>query len=641
VYTREDFEKIGIDTSKIRNGKGICPKCGMDRKNKRDPSLYVNFNDGVYKCFNHPCDFKGSVSYKKKEFVKKEYQKPIPRLQKVSDDIIKWFEGRKISNYTLLRLNITQSVENFNGVKKKTICFNYYKNEKLVNIKFRSKDKNFKLIGGAELCLYNIDAAKDVKELLICEGEIDCATCLECKIYNAVSVPNGASGNSAKLEYIDNCWQEIEHIEKFIIAVDDDTAGNALKEALSFRLGVDKCWFITYPNNLVVPDQNAPNGLRKCKDLNEVHVWLGEESVINTIKSAKQLPIVGAYQVMDVADEMIDIFQKGLTQGSTTQYGEIDQMFKWKKKEQNLFSGYGNAGKTSFVLHLMLVKSMYDGWKWGIFSPENFPATDFFIDLVEMYVGKHVDDRRGMKMTESEYVEAMEFLQDHFIYVYPPDIQDISTIHDIFRRLHLQHGLDGVLIDPFNQLDNLFEGNSRDDQILSVILKETKRFALMNNLSYNIIAHPKNVMPDKEGKRPDVEVWHLAGGAMWNNKMDNIVMLDRPEWYKDKTSTYTTVKTHKIKRRRTGGKAGGLVEFDYLYNQSRYCVRGTDKMILDIKRSEEYKADKDFYLNELRRTETMGILGTPTVNTFLYEDKTQGNFFDEAELDNLDDFEGF
>ena len=28
MFSKEDFEKVGIDTSKIRNGKGICPKCG-------------------------------------------------------------------------------------------------------------------------------------------------------------------------------------------------------------------------------------------------------------------------------------------------------------------------------------------------------------------------------------------------------------------------------------------------------------------------------------------------------------------------------------------------------------------------------------------------------------------------------------
>jgi len=641
VYTKDDFEKVGIDTSKIRNGKGICPKCGNDRKNMRDPSLYVNLNDGVYKCFNHPCDFKGSVSYKKKEIVKKEYNKPLPRLQKVSDNVVKWFEGRKISNYTLLRLKISESVENFGGTKKKAICFNYYKNDKLVNIKFRSKDKGFKLIGGAELCLYNIDAAKDEKELIWVEGEIDAASCIESKIYNVVSVPNGAAGNNARLDYIDNSWQEIEHIEKHIIAVDDDEAGRALKDALSFRLGVDKCWFVKYPEDKIIPDEKVKGGFRTCKDLNEVLVYFNSDKVKEVIESAQQLPIVGAYQVMDVADDLLEVFQKGLTQGNTTFYGELDKLFKWKKKELNLWVGYGNFGKTTFVLHLMIIMSMYCDWKWAIFSPENFPASDFFIDLIEMYVGKHVDDRRGNKMTEEEYVGAMEFLQDHIIYVYPSDVQDITTIHDIFRKLHLKHGLDGVVIDPFNQLDNLFEGNNRDDQILSIMLKESKRFALMNNLSYNIIAHPRNVLPDKEGKRPDVDVWHLAGGAMWNNKIDNIMAVDRPEWWRDKTSTLTKLRSLKIKRRRTGGKAGGECDFDYLPNQSRYCLIDNDKIVIDPKRADEFKADKDFYLNELRRVETMGLKKPLIDDSYIIEAKSQGNFFDDVEIINLNDFEGF
>lgn len=609
MFSKEDFEKVGIDTSKIRNGKGICPKCGSDRKNKRDPSLYVNYNDGVYKCFNHPCEFKGSVAYKKKEYQKKEYQKPIPRLQKVSDEVAKYFEERKISNNTLLRFNITESNEFFGSGHKKAICFNYMKDGKLVNIKFRTRQKEFKLIGGAELCLYNIDVAKDEKELVIVEGEIDCLTCHECTIYNTVSVPNGASGNNSRLEYIDNCWELLEPIEKFIIAVDDDEAGRSLREALSFRLGVDKCWFITYPANLVVPDTKAEGGFRKCKDLNEVHIYLGDEEVKKVVQSAEQLPIVGAFKILDVSDELWEIYNSGQTQGQTTQYRELDVAFKWKKKELNLWAGYGNYGKTTMFLHLAMIKSMYDDWKWAIFSPENFPASDFFIDLIEMYVGKSVDERFGAlnKMSAQEFAEAQEFIQDHIIYVYPPDVQNIEAVHAIFKKLHLKHGLDGVVIDPFNQLDDLFSGTSRDDQILSIMLKEMKRFALMNNLSYNVIAHPKNVMPDKDGKRPDVEVWHLAGGAMWNNKMDNILTVERPEWWQNKKSAWTRIKTHKIKRRRTGGTAGEEIDFDYLPRRSSFSIRNSDKLILDLKRAEDYRADKDFYINELHRFETMGL----------------------------------
>lgn len=641
MFTREDFEKVGIDTSKIRNGKGVCPKCGTDRKNKRDLSLYVNYNDGVYKCFNHPCDFKGSVAFKKRDFVKKEFIKPVGRLQKVSDGVVRWFEERRISNNTLLRFGITESAENFGGERKKAICFNYFKDGKLVNIKFRSRDKQFKLVGGAELCLYNIDALDGESEAVIVEGELDNMAVYESGIYNCVSVPNGAQGNNSRLEYIDNSWEKLEKIEKFIIAVDDDEAGRSLKEALMHRLGVDNCWFIKYPPDIVVPDEKADGGMRTCKDLNEVLIYLGKEKVKQVINSAEQLPIVGAFQIMDVADELIDIYQKGQTQGDTTQYGELDRAFKWKKKELNLWAGYGNYGKTSMFLHLAMIKSMYDGWKWAIFSPENFPASDFFVDLIEMFVGKQIDDRYNNKMSEEEYAEAIEFIQDHIIYVYPPDVQNIGTVHDTFKKLHRKHGLDGVVIDPFNQLDDLFEGNNRDDQILSVMLKEMKRFALMNNLSYNVIAHPKNVMPDKEGKRPPVEVWHLAGGAMWNNKMDNILTVERPEWWRDKSSNWTQIRTHKIKRRRTGGQAGHEVDFTYLSSQSNFCLRESDKLILDKKRAEDYRADKDFYINELRRVEKMGLQKGVDIVNDVSDDFQQGNLPLNDGFQPLDGFEGF
>ena len=162
-----------------------------------------------------------------------------------------------------------------------------------------------------------------------------------------------------------------------------------------------------------------------------------------------------------------------------------------------------------------------------------------------------------------------------------------------------------------------------------------KRFALMNNLSYNVIAHPKNVMPDKDGKRPDVEVWHLAGGAMWNNKMDNIITVERPDWWQNKKSAWTRIKTHKIKRRRTGGMAGEEIDFMYLPKKASFCLKDTNKEILDLRRAEHYRADKDFYLNELRRFETMGLKGGIT-----YADDTEKPIT-KIKFDNGTDFEEY
>jgi len=583
AYSPYNWDKVGIDISKVQNGKAFCPKCHHERKNKRDRSLYVNLQSGIYKCFHSSCDFKGCVVDKPQYTKKRDFSAPPPRLQKVSDNVVKWFEDRKISNNTLLRMKITESVERFGSGQKKAICFNYYRDEKLINIKFRSKDKDFKMSPNAELIPYNIDASKNETELVWVEGELDCLACIESGVFNVVSVPNGASGLSPKLEYIDNCWQDIEHIEKHIIAVDNDEAGLKLKDALSYRFGIEKCWFIKYPHDAVIDDKGE---IRSCKDLNEVLIHFGKDKVKDAIKNAEQPPLSGVYYASDLAENIFEIFANNRVVGETTHYPEFDKIFKWKRGEINLWFGYGNYGKTQVVLDKFLVKSMYEDWRWAVFCPENFPATDFYIDLIEMYTGKHIDNRMGNKMTADELHEAIEFMTDHFIYVYPDEAQDLETIHILFRSLILRHGIDGVLIDPWNQLDHIID--NREDLYLSKALKDIKKFCLINNITYNIIAHPKTVAPNKDGQLPKIEVFHIAGGQMWRNKIDNILGVGRPNWGNDNLSTLTRIETHKIKRRRTGGSIGEC-DFDYLLSQSRYCETLTQKVVCDQKRAAEYK----------------------------------------------------
>jgi hypothetical protein len=51
---------IHVDEGKGGNQKTKCPKCSHIRKNKTDPCLSVNTDDGIYFC--HHCSWKGSIS---------------------------------------------------------------------------------------------------------------------------------------------------------------------------------------------------------------------------------------------------------------------------------------------------------------------------------------------------------------------------------------------------------------------------------------------------------------------------------------------------------------------------------------------------------------------------------------------------
>jgi twinkle protein len=129
----------------------------------------------------------------------------------------------------------------------------------------------------------------------------------------------------------------------------------------------------------------------------------------------------------------------------------------------------------------------------------------------------------------------------------------------------LKKGVDGVLLDPFNQLDKIQKAFERDDQYLSGVLKDIKRFALLNAVSYNIITHPNKPKYNEDKSLPVVDMYDLNGGAMWGNKSDQIVSYYRPNFHINKNDSAVQIHIQKLKRKRTGGKLGS---FDLRLNWS-------------------------------------------------------------------------
>jgi hypothetical protein len=119
------------------------------------------------------------------------------------------------------------------------------------------------------------------------------------------------------------------------------------------------------------------------------------------------------------------------------------------------------------------------------------------------------------------------------------------------------------LIDPFNQLDHIQKPYQREDQYLSETLKDIKRFALLNCVSYNIVAHPVKQQRNADKSLPPVDLYDISGGSMWANKSDNVISYYRPNHHENKSSPEVKIFIQKIKRIRTGGKCG---QFDLTMN---------------------------------------------------------------------------
>lgn len=505
-----NWDKQGIDPSKVVGGKTFCPKCSHTRKNKRDRSLSVDLKTGMFNCHYNQCDFRGCAMEVKKE--RKEYTKPVARLEKVSKKTIEFFESRRITNDTLLRLQITEATEWMPQFDKEvpSICFNYYRAGNLVNIKFRGPQKSFKMAKDAELIFYNLDSIDGEEEIFIVEGEIDCLTLHECGIYPVVSVPNGASMGNQKLEYLDNCWQQFEQAKKIVLAIDNDAAGMALREELARRLGKERCYQISYPED--------------CKDVNEVLIRFGKEEVLKTLASKRQWPIEGIITMDEMYDTICNWYEKGYPSGDRSEIPGFDDLLTFAPKQLTTITGIPSHGKDEFTNWILASLASKRGWKIADCGFEEEPAQTV-TKLIEKIAGKSFGFRvnEDHRITVEDFERGVYFVDQHFYFYNTETVEcDIDSLLEIAEQLVRRHGINALRLNPWNWIDANRPGSMSETEWTSVVLSKIIRFARRCGVHVFLIAHTTKMQKDKESKKYMVpNLYDISGSAHFYNKSHN------------------------------------------------------------------------------------------------------------------------
>lgn len=537
-----NWEKYGIDVSKVTGGKGYCPKCHESRKHKRDRSLSVDKETGAFNC--HNCGFRGYAVDVERQ--KKEFTKPVARLEKLSVKAIQWFEkDRGISNNTLLRLKITEAKEYMSQHEKEVtaICFNYYREDQLVNIKFRGPQKSFKLTKDAELIFYNLDAIKGEETAIIVEGEIDCLTLHECGIYNVVSVPNGASKGSMKLEYLDNCWQDFEGKTKIILATDGDDAGMTLRDELARRLGKERCYTVAYPEG--------------CKDSNEVLLKLGRDQIKEMIERAKEWPLEGIVTMDEMFDTIQGWYDHGYPKGAKAGILGFDKLLTFAPRQVTTVTGIPGHGKDEFTNLILARTAVNCGWKWADAGFEEEPEQTV-TKLAEKIIGKSFDFRKekAHRLSHEEFAYCVGLIDQHFFFYKTEEIEtDIDTLLGIADQLVLKHGIRGLRLNPWNWIEN--NTGIEGTEYVSVVYSKIIKWARKRDVHVFVIAHTTKIGKDKNGKFEVPNLYNVSGSAHFYNKTHNGITV-----YLDVYTGLTTVYVQKVKQSWLGQKGFVTYRFD-------------------------------------------------------------------------------
>lgn len=281
----------------------------------------------------------------------------------------------------------------------------------------------------------------------------------------------------------------------------------------------------------------------------------------------------------DVKGDALAIYENGYEKVAGVGIDELDAHFKMKRQEIVLLSGIGNYGKTTFWLWFKLMRVIKYGEKFAFFSPENNPASEFYHDLTEILLGCDCTPYNPQRPQRPVYEAAYDFVSKHIFYVYPKEIAPTPEyVKERFLELIIKEKVDGCTIDPFNQLANDYgKAGMRSDKYLETFLSDCSRFAQTNNAFFDIIAHPKLLRKDPDGNYPCPDIFDIADGAMWNNKMDDLLIYHRPNHQKDPNSSICELHSKKIRRQKTVGKKG-IVEFEFYRKHRRYYFGGADPM---------------------------------------------------------------
>ena len=512
--------------------EGICPLCSHTRqpKNQKAKCAMYDWDRGLGTCMN--CNEVFQLhTFKRKSDSLKEYTKPEWKNNtSLSDNAIKWFESRGISQKTLVKMKITEGKEFMpqTGKNENTIQFNYFINNELINIKYRDGRKNFKLVKGAEKVFYNIDRTIGHDYIVIVEGEMDALSFVESGIEPVVSVPNGATINNTNLDYLDSCIDYFETKEKIILAVDADEAGLALKQELIRRLGAERCFTVEF-------------GVHK--DANEFLMENGRSNLASVITKAKPVPIENVVTLKDINEELEEFIYEGFKPGYQIGLNNFDSIFSTYTGQFITVTGVPSSGKSDFVDRMVVGYYLKYGWKTAFASPENKPTFLHTHKLIRKIGGwmPNKDD-----IGTERWNNVISKVNDNFYFI-ENERYDLDAVLSKGAELVKRKGIKCLVVDPYNKVKMQGASAMSIPDATMEYLTRIEAFAKKYDVLVIIVAHPTKMYKKEDGTIDEPTMYSIKGGGEWYDASYHGLLVHRN--YEQKT---VKVKVLKVKFQNLG-----------------------------------------------------------------------------------------
>lgn len=309
----------------------------------------------------------------------------------------------------------------------------------------------------------------------------------------------------------------VKRLSKVVLAFADNEPGHRIEEELARRIGADRCWRIRWKE-------------LSYAQAHELARAEGSNTLAGAIENATAFPVAGLHELHDVEDELEVLYEFGLQPGCSTDWPSVDQHYTVVPGQWTLVTGIPSHGKSTWMDALLVNLAKRHGWKFGLFSPENQPIVRHYASLMEKYVGAPFSEGPTPRITPSQKDEAKRWLNQHFKVILPDEDAGAWTLDHVLglaKMLVYRHGIRGLVIDPWNELDNSRPGGMSETEFISLCLTKIRRFARLHRVHVWVVAHPTKMQPKDDGYYPVPTPYDVSGGAHWRNKADNSICIYR------------------------------------------------------------------------------------------------------------------
>lgn len=276
------------------------------------------------------------------------------------------------------------------------------------------------------------------------------------------------------------------------------------------------------------------------------------------------------YTMEDTIEKQLHNLRNGLEKGTTTHIPDVDNCWRWRLGEANIWTGYQNEGKSQWLRYLCLIKALVEGWKFVFSAPEDFPAEEFYDDIIHTVCGQTTDKDNPNCVSEAKYKRAYNLLKPFFYFVYvPPPDNSIPVILNLCEELVAKHDIKGTIIDPLMKHARPKDAPDRDDLYAGYIDSILTDYARRNRNSTHLVMHQQTPTIDDNGLYPKPNIYKIKGGGSWSDGIDNVLFVQRPNYNKDKlTDTSVLIGSQKIKKHKLVAIPQELnISFDRKLNQ--------------------------------------------------------------------------